>query len=167
MGFDNLSALLSCLHSQVLENSLTRVLSSTLTASQYWQASNLSATILFSTPTHLLHAHLHMQASTKVYVRTHVKDGSSAFANPLEVFARTTVGNFSLWADSIVVAGLTYYGAGAFQSVLESDCPNKLPRIFQVSSVSCSGEMLGQGQGRRGMGRGRGRRAERGREREM
>ena len=43
-----------------------------------------------------------------------------------------TVGNFALWADSIVVAGLTFYGAGAFQSVLEAKCSNKLPHIFQV-----------------------------------
>lgn len=53
-------------------------------------------------------------------------------SNPAEVLSKITVGNFSLWADSVVVAALTWYGAGAFAEVLRAKGGNQLPLVFQV-----------------------------------
>lgn len=51
---------------------------------------------------------------------------------PVTVLAGITVGNFSLWADSLLVAVLLYYGANSFKRVTEVKCDNQLPYIFQV-----------------------------------
>ena len=60
------------------------------------------------------------------------QEGQTFLSDPASVLLKLTVGNFALWADSIVVAGLTFYGAGAFRSVLEAKDGNRLPLVFQV-----------------------------------
>ncbi|KAK9813548.1 hypothetical protein WJX73_006414 [Symbiochloris irregularis] len=73
-----------------------------------------------------------------------LQNPDSILQDPASVLLRITVGNFSLWADSIIVAGLLYYGAGAFQYVPEAQDSKKLAAMFQgISRLTLVLQQLG------------------------